>query len=61
MQFAPLKGSFMIISILGFAISAVAIYDRFPTWGAAFCVVFALMFIASIVSMTYAPISEKEP
>ncbi len=58
-NFAPLKGSFMIISIVGFIISAVWVYRRSPTWGFAFCLVFVMMFIASMISMTYAPVGEE--
>ena len=58
---APLKGSFMAFSIIGFAISALVVYDLSPPFGVAFCVVFTLMFVASLISMTYAPVSEKEP
>jgi hypothetical protein len=47
-----LPGTFMIISILGFFISALWILDMSQSWGFAFMLVFALMFIASIVSMT---------
>lgn len=58
-NFAPLKGSFVIISIVGFIISAVWIYRRSPAWGFAFCLVFVMMFIASMISMTYAPVGEE--
>jgi multisubunit Na+/H+ antiporter MnhB subunit len=61
MQFAPLKSSFMVISILGFIISAVVVYDISPKFGFAFAMIFVLMFVASIISMTYAPVAEKEP
>lgn len=56
LDIAPLKGSFMIISIVGFIISAAWVYDLSPTWGFSFCLVFVMMFIASIISMTYAPV-----
>ncbi len=59
-EFAPLKGSFMIISIVGFVISAIWVYKKDPTWGFAFCVVFVMMFIASIISMTYGPVPDSE-
>ena len=60
MKFAPLKGSFMIISILGFFISAIWVYNISPAYGFAFALIFTLMFVASLISMTYAPVSEKE-
>ena len=56
---APLKGSFMISAILGFFISAYWVYLQSPNFGIAFMMIFALMFIASLVSMTKAPIIEE--
>tara|TARA_Y100000310_G_C20646376_1_gene796853 strand:- start:318 stop:548 length:231 start_codon:yes stop_codon:yes gene_type:complete len=50
---APLNSTFMLIAILGFLISVVGVYPKFPSWGAAFGIVFFLMFIASVVSATY--------
>lgn len=66
MQKAVLPPSMMVISIIGFIISAVytasgSINDVFPpSWGEnfgislgfAFCLVFVLMFVASVISMT---------
>ena len=66
---APLKGTFMIISILGFILSVLYLYDFkdaqgniypwAPTWGLTFAIIFAIMFIASVFSMTYAPIEAE--
>ncbi len=53
--FAPLSSSFMLASMLGFLFSAVWIIPRNLQWGVAFCVVFAVMFISAVVSMTHAP------
>ena len=55
---APLPGTFMITSIVGFLVSAIWVLPRTPSYGFAFCLVFALMFIASIISMTYADVDE---
>ena len=52
---APLSGSFMLTAMLGFLISAFYVYPQSPPWGFTFMTVFFLMFIASIISMTYAP------
>lgn len=60
MRFAPLKGSFMLISIIGFFVSAIAVYDISPSFGFAFSLIFVLMFVASLISMTYGPIPEKD-
>ncbi len=55
---APLKSSFMLVAMLGFMISVVyTAYGRLDaTWGFTLGFVFAMMFIASLVSMTQAPI-----
>ena len=54
---APLHGSFMATSIVGFIISALYIYRQLgnKTWGFTFMLFFAAMFIASIISMTSSP------
>jgi len=52
---APLSGGFMITSIVGFLISAIYVYPQSTTWGFTFGVFFALMFVASMISMTYGP------
>lgn len=57
MKIAPLPGSFMVTSIVGFFISVIMVSPDYPSWGAAFALVFILMFIASMVSMTYSDIS----
>jgi len=54
-KIAPLSGSFMLSSMLGFAISLVWVYPASVSFGIAFMIVFAAMFIASIISLTYAP------
>ncbi|MDO8511148.1 MAG: hypothetical protein Q7S55_03205 [Nanoarchaeota archaeon] len=52
----PLKGSFMVLSMIGFLITAYLIHE--PDYKFAFMIVFIAMFIASMVSMTKAPTSE---
>ena len=51
---APLSGGYMITSIVGFLISAFYILPNSMTWGFTFVLFFTLMFIASLISMTYA-------
>lgn len=46
----------MLTSMLGGLISLFYIYPRSNSWGAAFTFVFIVMFIAAILSMTYAPV-----
>ena len=55
-KYVPLKGSFMIASVVGLLVSAIYIANFSVTWGFALSVVFVLMFIASIISMTKAPV-----
>ena len=66
---APLNGLFMITAILGFLISTIFIYDLrdhtgaiypwAPSIGFSFSLVFVLMFVASLISMTYADVEEE--
>ena len=55
---APLSSGFMLVSMAGFMISVV--YTSFgtlnPTWGFTLGFFFVLMFVASMISMTHAPI-----
>jgi len=52
---APLTGGYMITSIVGFLISAYYVYDVSNRWGFTFALFFMLMFVASLISMTYGP------
>lgn len=52
---APLKGGYMITSIVGFIISAWFVFPRSESWGFTFVIFFTLMFVASMISMTYGP------
>ncbi|MBU0470704.1 MAG: hypothetical protein KKA62_02105 [Nanoarchaeota archaeon] len=53
---APLKGSFMVLSIIGFLVSAYWIYPLSFNYGLAFMLIFTAMFISSLISMTKAPL-----
>jgi len=55
----PLKGSFMVMSILGFLLSYYYVYSISVNFGIACMLVFVIMFVASLVSMTKAPIQES--
>ena len=57
-QAVPLKGSFMILAILGFFITAYIIYPISSNFGIALMLAFVAMFIASLISMTKAPVVE---
>ncbi len=53
-KFAPLSGGYMATSMLGVLISLMFIYKHYPDWGITFAFVFAIMFVASLISMTVA-------
>ena len=55
----PLKGSFMLTAMLGFLISVYWVYPNNKSYVFTFLLVFAAMFVASLISMTKAPIVEK--
>jgi len=55
----PLKSSFMATSILGILISAYWVYPQSINYGISFMLVFTAMFIASLISMTKAPVIEE--
>jgi hypothetical protein len=53
-QAAPLPGAFMLISMLGFLVVTIySVYGRInPTWGFTLDLIFVIMFIASVLSIT---------
>lgn len=55
-QAVPLKGSFMVTSILGFFLSYYYVYPVSYNFGVACMLLFTLMFIAALVSMAKAPL-----
>ena len=55
LNIAPLSGGYMVTSLVGFLISAFYIMPNSRKWGFTFVLFFTLMFIASLISMTYAP------
>lgn len=61
-RFAPLKASFMFISMVGFVASVLLVRKWDPNWAFAFAVIFVLMFIASIIVMGHStPDSQLQP
>ena len=56
----PLKGSFMATAMLGFFISAYWVYPNNFNYGISFMIIFVLMFIAAVISMTKAPIINEK-
>lgn len=59
MKFAPLPGTFMITAMVGLIISIMYIMKLDLTWGFTFTLVFLLMFIASMVSLSKAASPEE--
>ncbi|RJQ18146.1 hypothetical protein C4573_00295 [Candidatus Woesearchaeota archaeon] len=59
MKYATLSSGFMLTSMLGFLISVLYVYKMDESWGVAFSLIFILMFIASIISMTKAPVADE--
>ncbi|MBW2992185.1 hypothetical protein KY345_03130 [Candidatus Woesearchaeota archaeon] len=59
MKIAPLSGSFMITAIIGFLISAIYIFPRSNPWGLALVLLFAVMFVAAMISTTKAPVEAE--
>jgi hypothetical protein len=53
-KMAPLSGGYMASSMIGFLISIIFVFKESPSWGLAFALVFATMFISAVASMTYA-------
>ncbi|MFC1755369.1 hypothetical protein ACFL96_18595 [Thermoproteota archaeon] len=55
---APLSSGFMLVSMVGFMVTVV--YTSFgkidPTWGFTLGLFFVIMFVSSMISMTYAPV-----
>ena len=56
---APLSNVFMMTSMLGFIISAWFIIPASKSWGFALVIIFLLMFIASVISMSKAPVEAE--
>ncbi|HLG24860.1 MAG TPA: hypothetical protein VI564_08070 [Candidatus Nanoarchaeia archaeon] len=52
---APLSAGYMLTSLVGFLVSAFYIMPNSATWGFTLLLFFILMFVASLISMTYAP------
>jgi len=53
-QFAPLNSAFMATSMLGTVISIMYVLPNSFDWGVAFTLIFVVMFVASIISMSSA-------
>ena len=59
MKIAPLSKGFMITAILGLLISTMFLANYSLTWAVTLGVVSFVMLIASVISMTYAPVEDE--
>ena len=59
-QYVPLSSNFMLTAIIGVVLSLVVIVPWTLPWGVAFTLVFGIMFVSSLISMTHAPIGDKQ-
>jgi preprotein translocase subunit SecF len=60
MRYAHLSAGFMLTSIIGFLVSVFFVWKYTISWGFTFALFFAIMFVASVVSMTKADFTDKE-
>ena len=60
MKYAQLPTGFMLMSIIGFFISIFAVYPVSKSYGFAFTLVFVIMFVSSIISMTRAEVETRD-
>lgn len=58
---APLSGTFMLVAILGFLFSTMFLWNLpgGESYALALAILFSTMFIASVISMTYAPVEDE--
>ncbi|MGV8171745.1 MAG: hypothetical protein ACP5OA_03575 [Candidatus Woesearchaeota archaeon] len=60
MRYAHLSAGFMLTSIVGLILSVYFVWNISLSWGFTFTLFFAMMFVASIISMTKADFTDKE-
>ncbi|MBS1267021.1 MAG: hypothetical protein MAG795_00992 [Candidatus Woesearchaeota archaeon] len=54
-KYAPLPGGFMAAAIIGLFVSGFYVIKHSKTWGFTFLLFFGILFIASLITMTYGP------
>jgi len=55
----PFSSGFMLTSIIGFFVSVFFVMKISPTWGFTFALVFVIMFVASIITMSQIEAEDK--
>jgi hypothetical protein len=56
----PLSSGFMLTSIMGALLSVFVVMPMSLAWGFTFTLVFIIMFIASLISMTHGPVGDQD-
>ena len=56
----PLKGTFMLAAMVGFFVSYYLIYPMSFNFGVTFMILCTIMFVASVISMTKAPVIDEK-
>lgn len=59
-EYFPLSSNFMLTSIIGFLGSLFVVLPLSLSWGVTFALVFFLMFISSMISMTKGPLCKNQ-
>ena len=59
MNIAPLSKGFMVTAILGILISTMFLPEYSITWAFTLGIISFVMFIAAVISMTYAPVEDE--
>ncbi len=55
----PFSSGFMLSTIIGFFISVFFVMSVSPTWGFTFALIFVIMFIASVVTLSQIEAEDK--
>ncbi len=58
-QYVPLPHEYMLIGIIGFFVSIFTIWSMSKTWGFTLAVFCLILFLASVVSMSKAELSDE--
>jgi len=52
---APLPAGFMLTALVGLLLSIIWVYPQSTSWGLGTGIIFAIMLVSSLISMTYGP------
>jgi len=53
-KFAALSGGYMLSSMIGIIVSIFYVYKKSADWAITFTIIFGIMFVASVISMSVA-------